>query len=78
MSPLGKILVRILATVTGLAGAVLAGFAGLCSYAFASGTSWTKGGGAMVLVFGGVPIVLGLAMIVACIFLWRITLKGEP
>lgn len=72
-----KIAVRILATLMGLFGAVVAGFAGLCTYAFAGGADWSNGGASTLLVIGGVPIVFGLAMIVGAVFLWRITLKPD-
>jgi hypothetical protein len=75
---IGKVLLRFFAAVMVLVGAAIAGLAGLCTYAISTATAANSGGGAGFWIIGAVPILLGVAIIVAGVVVWRSTLTPGP
>jgi hypothetical protein len=72
----GTIFLRFLAGLLIVAGAAIAGLAGACSWvltgASVAGGHVPQGGEiALLLVFGGIPIAVGLAMIAGGVVVWR-------
>ena len=69
----GGLLTRFFSGLLVVVGVLMAGLAGLCTMAFLGfpGGGGDKGLVPLVLVFGGPPIVIGLAMVWAGVWLWR-------